>query len=69
MIGRYRDAGRTIVLTSHYVDELEIVCDRMAVIRNGQIRYAGTLQEVLRQAEEPSLETIMLKIGEGDYHP
>ena len=64
MIGRYRAAGRTIVLTSHYTDELESVCDRMAVIQNGCIRHAGTLQEVLLQAGESSLETIMLKMGE-----
>jgi ABC-2 type transport system ATP-binding protein len=69
MIVRYRETGRTVVLTSHYVDELESVCDRMAVIQNGRIRYSGTLQELLGQADEPSLETIMLKMGEGDRHP
>lgn len=36
-IRRLRDEGMTIFLTSHYMDEADILCDRLAVIDNGKI--------------------------------
>jgi ABC-2 type transport system ATP-binding protein len=43
-----RDAGKTILYTSHYMDEVEAICDRVAIIDHGRILLAGSLPEVLR---------------------
>ncbi len=40
--------GRTIVLTTHYMDEAEILCDRVAIIDGGRILRSGTPAELVR---------------------
>jgi ABC-2 type transport system ATP-binding protein len=50
-----RDAGATVVLTTHYMDEAEQLCDRLAIIDRGRIVAAGTPQEVTRAATEPAV--------------
>jgi ABC-2 type transport system ATP-binding protein len=38
--------GTTIVLTSHYMDEVEKLCDRVAILRRGKLVALGTLAEL-----------------------
>jgi ABC-2 type transport system ATP-binding protein len=38
--------GKTILLTTHYLDEVEQLADRVAVLREGRIVAAGTVQEL-----------------------
>ncbi len=45
-IENLRRLGKTIVLTTHYLDEAERLADRIAILRAGQIELAGTTQEV-----------------------
>jgi ABC-2 type transport system ATP-binding protein len=40
--------GRTVVLTTHYMDEAEKLCDRVAVVDHGQIIAEGTPRELIR---------------------
>jgi ABC-2 type transport system ATP-binding protein len=40
-------AGTTIVYTTHYIEEAERLCDRIAILDEGRIVAAGTLQELL----------------------
>lgn len=42
-----RDEGKTILYTSHYMDEVEAICDRVAIIDHGRILVSGSLPEVL----------------------
>ena len=42
LIRSLRDDGTTIVLTTHYLDEAEALCDRVAVLAGGKIRALGT---------------------------
>ncbi|MHA7210687.1 ABC transporter ATP-binding protein [Arthrobacter sp. MDT1-65] len=46
------DAGTTVVLTTHYLEEAESYADRLAIMHDGEIAVEGTLAEVLRR--EPS---------------
>lgn len=61
-------AGRSVLFSSHYLVEAERVCDRIAIIADGQIKATGTPQEVCRQAGAESLEDafITLVYGEQD---
>ena len=36
------DSGRTVVLTTHYMDEAEVLCDRVAIIDHGRILELDT---------------------------
>lgn len=49
LIRSLRDFGATIVLTSHYLEEVEFLADRIAILKAGRIVAAGTLPEI-RQA-------------------
>lgn len=52
------ESGVTIVLTTHYLEEAEKLCKRIAIIANGEIRRLGTMEEVTkgRPLEEVYLE-------------
>lgn len=52
--------GKTILLTSHYLEEIEALCERVAIIKNGEIIQDGTIEEVTkgRKLEEAYLELI-----------
>jgi ABC-2 type transport system ATP-binding protein len=50
-IGVLRDAGTTVLLVTHYMDEAQALCDRVVVMRSGQVLDAGTPDQlVLRHA-------------------
>jgi ABC-2 type transport system ATP-binding protein len=41
-----RDEGRTVFLNSHLLSELEMVCDRVAIMVQGQVTMHGTIEEL-----------------------
>jgi len=49
LIRRLRDAGRTIVLTSHYIDEVELLANRVAVIDRGRLIAEGSPKELIER--------------------
>ncbi len=44
--------GRTIVLTTHYLDEAEILCDRVSVMDHGKILKTGAPATLIRELDE-----------------
>jgi ABC-2 type transport system ATP-binding protein len=44
----YRRTGGTILLTTHYMDEAEALCDRVAVVDKGKVIALGTPKELIR---------------------
>jgi len=47
-----REQGKTIFLSSHLLSEVELVCDRVAVLHRGKLVRLGTLSELLRSRGE-----------------
>ena len=47
LVDRLRSAGRTIILTTHYMDEAERLCDRVAIMDHGRIIALGTPQQLI----------------------
>jgi len=45
-IENLRRLGKTVLLTTHYLDEAERLADRIAILRSGRIELTGTTQEV-----------------------
>jgi ABC-2 type transport system ATP-binding protein len=45
-IREVRAEGRTVLLSSHILAEVEALCDRVSIIRNGRTQQSGTLQEL-----------------------
>ncbi|HEV7364088.1 MAG TPA: ABC transporter ATP-binding protein [Solirubrobacteraceae bacterium] len=50
LIGRLSENGVTVLLSSHQLAEVEEMCNRVAIIRSGQIVYEGVLAELKRTA-------------------
>lgn len=48
-VRRLRDRGTTIFLTTHYLEEADALCDRLAIIDHGRIVAEGTPDELKRQ--------------------
>ena len=69
-IKKLRDDGATIVYTTHYMEEVEILCDRIIILDKGEIIAQGTSEELKKQAniEEkiervgPTLNDVFLKL-------
>jgi ABC-2 type transport system ATP-binding protein len=49
-----RGLGKTIMLTTHYLDEAERLADQVAILLDGRIKIAGSTREVARLAALPS---------------
>src|ERR1044071_6712511 len=48
-IRRLRAEGMTVFITTHYLDEADALCDRIAIIDNGEIVASGTPEELKRE--------------------
>lgn len=53
---REREAGRTFIVTSHVMSELEEFADRVAFLLDGVVRFAGTQDELKRATSQVTME-------------
>ena len=61
-VGKLKAEGRTVVFTSHYVDEMEAFCDRIAILDRGGIKAIGSVAELKRKFKVDNLEDILLTL-------
>src|SRR4051812_13351267 len=47
LIGEFKATGRTTVLTTHYMDEAEILCDRVAIVDHGKVIALGSPRQLI----------------------
>lgn len=57
-----QQAGKTVVLTTHYMEEASVLCDRVAIMENGQIVALGTPAQLI--AQYASEQSIGCRFGE-----
>lgn len=55
----------TIVLTTHYMEEAEALCDNIAIMVNGKIKDIGTAKELIEKTGTKSFEDAFVKIATG----
>ena len=48
---KLRDNGATIVYTTHYMEEVEILCDRVIILDKGKVLASGTTDELKELAK------------------
>ena len=49
LIEEVRDRGISVILTTHYMDEAEVLCDRIAIMDNGKIIALDTPKKLIKQ--------------------
>jgi len=59
LISNLRRQGLTIFLTTHYLEEADLLCDRIAILVKGKIIKIGTPEELKRLTEEKSVIEII----------
>lgn len=55
-----KEKGLSIVLTSHYMDEVEALCDKILILKEGKTVFYGTISEVLHSSGKSTLEDAYL---------
>jgi len=49
MMREWREAGRTVFLSSHVLSEVQAICDRVGILRNGELKTVSTIGEIMRR--------------------
>jgi ABC-2 type transport system ATP-binding protein len=58
LIVEEKDRGRTVFFSSHILSDVEMLCDRVCILRRGEVVVAGTLNELLAEGKRRSEVTI-----------
>ncbi|HET6281823.1 MAG TPA: ABC transporter ATP-binding protein [Polyangia bacterium] len=65
LVSAYRQRGGTVLLTTHYMDEAERLCDRVAVVDHGRVIQEGTPRALIDQhvgTPEGTLEDVFVAL-------
>jgi ABC-2 type transport system ATP-binding protein len=63
LIALLRDQGKTVFLNSHILQEVELICDRVAILVGGALRGVGRPRELADQFHGALGETVTLELG------
>jgi ABC-2 type transport system ATP-binding protein len=61
-IGSLKERNKTVVLTTHYIEEAQALSDRVGIIDYGELIGLGTPKELMEKNEADDLEAVFLKI-------
>src|SRR5262249_43022767 len=68
IIRAFRSQGRTVLLTTHYIDEGERLCDRVAIVDHGKVIALGTPAELITRLGGEHVVEFTLN-GDGSLDP
>jgi ABC-2 type transport system ATP-binding protein len=58
VILRLKDQGKTVLLSSHQLSEVEAICDSVSIVDRGRVRREGTLDELLNVSNANSITAL-----------
>ncbi|MBY9013479.1 MAG: ATP-binding cassette domain-containing protein [Candidatus Lokiarchaeota archaeon] len=61
-IGDLKQEDKTIILTTHYIEEAEALCDRVGIIDYGELVALGSPKELMKKHDATNLEEVFMKI-------
>ena len=75
---RLQEEGRTVFVNSHLLQEVELVCDQVAILDKGQLRYVGVLSDLTPSdgttltfglaGSRENIDAAIAEIGSGELH-
>ena len=63
LMRRHADEGNTVLFSTHVLEVAEQICDRIAILKKGELIYYGTIDELKQLHPEQSLENIYLGLA------
>ena len=61
-ISSLKETNKTVVLTTHYIEEAEALCDRVAIIDYGKLVAIGAPRDLIEKHDSKNLEDVFMKI-------
>ena len=58
-----KDSGLTIFLTSHFMDEVETLCDEICILQKGRVVFYGTVEQAKEKSGCDNFEDAYLKLS------
>ncbi|MFA7253362.1 MAG: ABC transporter ATP-binding protein [Patescibacteria group bacterium] len=62
LIAKIKNQGKTIILTTHYMEEAEVLCDRIAIMEKGKIIAAGETHKLIESTKNPYKISFFAKV-------
>ena len=62
LLERLKSGGVTLIVTTHYMEEAQRICDRLVIMDHGRIATEGSPQELLERFDQATLEGVFLTI-------
>ena len=59
LIASLRDDGKTVFMCSHILSDIEVLCDRVAILKHGKLAQVGHLDELRQRSEGPNRMEIL----------
>ncbi|MBP6891957.1 ABC transporter ATP-binding protein [Candidatus Babeliales bacterium] len=66
VIKMLKSEGVTVILTTHYLEEAEVLSDRVCILDNGTVKLIDTPENLKRNFKEANLEDVFLKLMKVD---
>lgn len=63
ILERLKKQGMTIFLTSHFMDEVEALCDEICILKKGQIAFYGTIMQAIKKSGYEKFEDAYLALA------
>src|SRR5690349_13763237 len=54
LIASLRDDGKTVFMCSHILSDIEVLCDRVAILKRGRLAQVGHLDELRQRTDDPN---------------
>src|ERR1051325_11315009 len=65
LIASLRDEGKTVFMCSHILSDIEVLCDRVAILKKGKLAQVGYLDELRQTTEGPNRMEVMATGADG----
>jgi sodium transport system ATP-binding protein len=62
LIRSCKDQGKTVIFSSHIMSEVDLLCDDLAIVHKGQLKYSGTMDEFKAQMQTKNLTEEFIRI-------
>ena len=62
-IKKLKTKGKTVVLTTHYIEEAERLCDRICIVAGGKIVLSETKKKIMKEFKQKKLEDIFIQFS------